>query len=71
MNKIVILGVLMSVMACNPKNKTENENKENKEKINSSLKKMYYEENQNLQNVIVKIKNNLEIKMLIVLIQVR
>jgi hypothetical protein len=25
MNKIVILGVLMSVMACNPKNKTENE----------------------------------------------
>ena len=47
MNKIVILGVLMSVMACNPKNKTENENKENKEKINSSLKKMYYEDSHN------------------------
>lgn len=46
MNKIVILSLLMSIMACNQKNKTQNASIENKEKINSSLKKMYYEDNQ-------------------------
>ena len=45
MNKIIILGVLMSIMACNQK--TENANNANKEKINSSLKKMYYEDSHN------------------------
>jgi signal recognition particle subunit SEC65 len=52
MNKIVILGVLMSVLACNQKNKTENATNENKENINSSLKKMYDEDshNENLLN---------------------
>jgi len=47
MNKIVILGALISVLACNQKNKTENLNNENKEKINSSLKKMYFEDSRN------------------------
>lgn len=44
MNKIVILAVLMGVMACNQKNKTENANNVNKDKLKSSLKKMYYED---------------------------
>lgn len=47
MNKIVILGVLMSLMACNQKNNTENAINANEEKINSSLKKMYYEDSRN------------------------
>jgi signal recognition particle subunit SEC65 len=47
MNKIVILGALISVLACNQKNKTEILNNENKEKINSSLKKMYFEDSRN------------------------
>jgi hypothetical protein len=47
MKKIMILGILMSVMACNQKNKTENGNNENKEKIISSLKKMYHEDSHN------------------------
>jgi signal recognition particle subunit SEC65 len=47
MNKILILGLLISVLACNQKNKTENPINENEEKINSSLKKMYYEDSHN------------------------
>ena len=47
MKKILILGVLMGVIACNQKNKTENSNNENKEKIKSSLKKLYYEDSYN------------------------
>jgi hypothetical protein len=44
MNKIVILGILMSVMACNQNIKTENTKKEQKEIIRSLLKQMYYED---------------------------
>jgi signal recognition particle subunit SEC65 len=44
MKKILILCVLMGFMACNQKNKTNNENKE---KIKSTLKKMYYEDRHN------------------------
>ncbi len=47
MKKILILGLLMGVIACNQKNNTENANNENKEKIKSSLKKMYYEDSYN------------------------
>ena len=41
MKRIVILGLVMCVIACNQKNKTENTNSINKEKINSLLKIMY------------------------------
>jgi hypothetical protein len=44
MNKIVILGALIIVLACDQKNKAENLNNENQEKIYSLLKKMYYED---------------------------
>jgi hypothetical protein len=52
MNKIVILGVLISFLACNQKNKTENAINANEEKISVSLKKMYDEDgrNENLLN---------------------
>jgi hypothetical protein len=43
MKKILILGVFISIMACNQRNKTENANNEMKKIINSSLKKMYQE----------------------------
>jgi len=42
MKKIGILGILMSVIACNQKNNTENANNEKEQIINVSLKKMYY-----------------------------
>lgn len=64
MNKIVILGALISVLACNQKNKTENLNNENKEKINSSLKKMYFEDSRNeylLNDTIIFSKNIVEL----------
>ena len=52
MNKILILGVLISFLACNQKNKTENAINANEEKISVSLKKMYDEDgrNENLLN---------------------
>lgn len=42
MKKVVILVILMSVIACNQKNNTENENNEKEKIINSLLNKMYY-----------------------------
>jgi signal recognition particle subunit SEC65 len=42
MKKIVILGILMSVIACNQKNNSENTNNEKEKILNSSLQKMYY-----------------------------
>jgi len=47
MKRIVILGVLMSLIACNQKNRTENANNVNEEKINSLLEKMYNEDRNN------------------------
>jgi hypothetical protein len=45
MKKIIVLGIFISIMACNKKNVSENQNIENntksKETITASLKKMY------------------------------
>lgn len=45
MKKIIILGIFISIIACNKESTSENQNREtvntDKEKINNSLKKMY------------------------------
>ena len=48
MKKIIIVGILMSFIACNQKNNTENANNEKKNIINGSLKKMYFGDNHDM-----------------------